>query len=143
MNRIIGREKELHAIQRLAASPKSEFLAIYGRRRVGKTFLVREVFEGKFSFYVTAMANVTTRQQLANFHTALKKYSTAASQKTAPAANWFEAFIQLEELLSSNKNKKKIVFIDELPWFDTARSSFIAALEHFWNSWPAPAKIYY
>jgi AAA+ ATPase superfamily predicted ATPase len=135
VNNLIGRQKELTAIQNLLSSPKSEFLAIYGRRRVGKTFLVRESFNGEFSFYVTAMANTAMRQQLANFGVALKKYGAASPPKDLPKT-WLDAFVRLGELLEKRKDKKKkVVFIDELPWFDTPRSSFISALEHFWNSW--------
>ena len=134
MNKLIGRKQELTVIRKLAASPKSEFMAIYGRRRVGKTFLVREAFQGQFSFYVTAMANANTQQQLTNFNAALKKYGPASQEKNQPQT-WFDAFIQLETLLEGKKEKKKVVFIDELPWFDTSRSSFLSSLEHFWNSW--------
>lgn len=135
---ITGRIKELKALKKLAGSKKSEFIAVYGRRRVGKTFLIREAFEGNFTFYVTGMANAGIRQQLSGFTASLQKYFPGRRKK-APA-DWFEAFLQLEELLEKNKDKRKIVFIDELPWFDTAKSGFIPALEHFWNSWASARK---
>ena len=56
------------------------------------------------------------------------------------ANNWMEAFQQISEVVEKSKQKKKVIFIDELPWFDTARSRFIQALEHFWNSWASSRK---
>ncbi|MEA5138570.1 AAA family ATPase [Arcicella rigui] len=133
MANIIGRENELSALRALQSSEKSEFVAVYGRRRVGKTFLVRTAFEGKFVFQVTGLGNANLSQQLTNFHIALQKAykNTPISQ----AADWLTAFQQLISYLKNTENPKKYIFIDELPWFDTPNSGFIQALEHFWNSW--------
>ncbi|NWJ51189.1 MAG: ATP-binding protein [Bacteroidetes bacterium] len=136
---LIGRENELESLKKLSKSTKSEFVALYGRRRVGKTFLIREAFNGIFDFYVTGMANANMREQLANFNFALKKYDKS-DQKKAQVVNWISAFMQLTEVLEASHSKKKIVFIDELPWFDTATSGFISALEYFWNSWASARK---
>ena len=130
---LIGREKEVATLRKLAEKKSSSFVALYGRRRVGKTFLVRNAFTD-FDFHVTGMANVNTTTQLSNFHIALKSYGYTGVEKQ-PATNWLEAFTQLVSLLKSKKNKKKIIFIDELPWLDNNKSGFLAALEHFWNSW--------
>lgn len=135
MAKIVGREKQSAQFKQLVSAKRSSFVAVYGRRRVGKTFLIRNIFEGQLSFFVTGVANIKTLQQLINFHLALEKYFP---QVTVPrAASWLEAFQQLASLLEKNKKEKKIIFIDELPWFDTAQSGFIPALEHFWNSWAA------
>lgn len=64
---IIGRKKEMQHLKSIVESPKSEFLAVYGRRRVGKTFLLREFFEYKFDFQISGLANADTKQQLFNF----------------------------------------------------------------------------
>jgi hypothetical protein len=134
MNKIIGRKKELDLLKKLADNESPTFLAVYGRRRVGKTFLIRQAFASQFDFYLTGMSNVSLSQQLGNFHAALMKYDPQANEKE-PATNWFTAFQQLIALLESSKRAKKIIFLDELPWLDTAQSNFIPALEHFWNSW--------
>ena len=134
MERVIGRIKELQEFKRLTDTGASEFIAVYGRRRVGKTFLIREAFQNKFDFYLTGMANAPLSQQLANFHFAIKK-NDPAGIITGPAGNWLTAFHQLSRLLEEVKNKKKIIFLDEMPWLDTAQSGFIQALEYFWNSW--------
>jgi AAA+ ATPase superfamily predicted ATPase len=135
MNRFIGRQKEIKKLKRIARGNRSEFVAIYGRRRVGKTFLVRTVFKNQFTFYLTAIANVSKAQQLFNFHTVLQKYQK--HQPLEVPKNWFLAFQQLIDYLENAKADKKIIFLDELPWFDNQKSDFIPSLEHFWNSWAA------
>ncbi|NML37271.1 AAA family ATPase [Chitinophaga sp. G-6-1-13] len=133
MSRIIGREKELKILGQAMKSETSQFIAVYGRRRVGKTFLIREAFQQDFAFYLTGVANINLQQNLSNFQRAMQKYHP---DESAPfPENWFAAFSQLEELLSKSGKQKKIVFLDELPWLDTAQSGFIQALDYFWNSY--------
>ncbi len=139
MESIIGREEERREFQRLLHTGESEFIAVYGRRRVGKTFLIREFFNGEFDFYLTGMANTNLSGQLANFQLAIKKYDTKDKIKE-PATNWMEAFQQLTQVLTTAKTRKKVVFLDEMPWLDTAQSGFITALEYFWNSWASARK---
>jgi AAA+ ATPase superfamily predicted ATPase len=130
---IIGRNNEQRALKQYVESDRPEFVAVYGRRRVGKTFLIKEYFNNSFSFYISGLANATKEEQLENFNTALTFYGKMPYQR---AGNWMEAFRQLIHLLEYNRKKgKQIVFIDELPWFDTPRSGFITGLEYFWNSW--------
>jgi AAA+ ATPase superfamily predicted ATPase len=115
------------------ASDQSEFTVIYGRRRVGKTFLVREYFQQRFAFYHTGMANTERDEQLKNFNSSLHKYG---DMPYPPVNTWIETFEQLIHLLSHKTQKaKKVVFIDEMPWMDTQNSGFIQALEFFWNSY--------
>lgn len=140
---IIAREKEKAALQRLLEEPTAQFLAVYGRRRIGKTFLLREFF-GDFAFMHTALSPMELKDsnkqllyqtQLNEFVTSLQKYG---SHSTQPINNWFDAFHQLEKLLDAKRTRKKmVVFIDELPWLDTPRVGFLSAFEHFWNSWGA------
>ena len=107
---------------------------MYGRRRVGKTFLLREFFNYQFDFQVAGLANANTGQQLFNFHSALARQSSLHFEN--PPANWFTAFQRLMDHLESlDKKGKKVVFFDEMPWFDTKGSDFVMGLEHFWNSW--------
>lgn len=137
---IIGRERESKTLNRIKASKKSEFVALYGRRRVGKTYLIREYFGHDFDFQLTGMANVKTGQQLANFHFSMAR-DVPSYMKSEPPGSWIEAFQYIMDHLESIPGKrKKIVFLDELPWLDTARSDFMAALEHFWNSWATSRK---
>ena len=133
MEKIIGREDELGKLKDYYQSEKSEFIAVYGRRRVGKTFLIRSFFKDKFDFYATGVIDGSRDVQMEAFHSALVRYG----YKGKKATTWIEAFNQLAELLESkNKGRKKriVVFIDELPCFDTPRSGFIQALDLFWNS---------
>jgi len=130
---ITGRETEQKALKRFVESDKPEFVAVFGRRRVGKTFLIREFFNNRFTFYYTGLANSGMDTQLHGFNTALNHYGTV---RYPEATTWFDSFEQLRHLLSGSREKgKKVVFIDEMPWIDTPRSGFLTALEHFWNGW--------
>ena len=128
---IVGRKREISLLNRFIDSDEAEFVAVYGRRRVGKTYLVKSLFQKNFSFYMTGLANSDLKKQLQNFTDAFSQYFS----KKATVKNWFDAFNLLRDELSKLHKTKKIIFIDELPWFDTARSDFVSALEHFWNSW--------
>ncbi len=136
MNKLIGREKEIQLLERLYAKEKSEFIAIYGRRRVGKTFLVKELFGEQYAFQMTGLFDVGLKRQLSNFYAALNRFDQRSIEKEIPNS-WFEAFQLLIGYLEKDSRRRKIVFIDELPWLDTPKSEFISALEHFWNSWAA------
>jgi AAA+ ATPase superfamily predicted ATPase len=137
----IGRDKERGILTQLFESDKSEFLALYGRRRVGKTYLIREFFKGKFTFYVsgaTGEPGTGLREQLDNFADALSDYGYG---DTLGLENWAQAFRCLKELIESKQNDtKKVLFIDEMPWLDTPRSKFISALDYFWNSFASARK---
>ena len=138
-NTIVGRKKEIEKLSKLLQSTKSAFLAVYGRRRVGKTFLIREYFNYTFTFQISGLANANTQQQLFNFDTSLNKQSNLIFKNGAK--NWLIAFQRLIEHLEMQKTGDKIVlFFDELPWFDTPSSDFMLGLEHFWNSWATNRK---
>lgn len=136
--KIIGREREQETIERCLMSGKPEFLAVYGRRRVGKTYLIREYFNNRFAFYATGIAKASMADQLRAFGDSLARHGYADS--TAPS-DWFEAFSRLRGLLESGaghrdpSSGKQVVFIDELPWLDTPRANFKPAFEYFWNAW--------
>jgi uncharacterized protein len=139
MSGIIGRVEEKELLKDCLHTTKSEFVAVYGRRRVGKTFLIREVFESKFSFQFTGMANASTRQQLDNFYAALQQQAGGVKNISRPSS-WRAAFGQLAALIEKRREKRKIIFIDEMPWLDTPKSYFIQGLEYFWNSWASARK---
>ena len=136
---IIGREKEIRELEDILNSRKAEFVVVYGRRRVGKTYLVREFFNNKFAFHHTGLSpfelseeNILA-EQLKSFALTLSRFGRA--EGNCPNS-WMEAFEMLRDLLEKRKEKgKKVVFIDEMPWMDTPRSGFMTAFEHFWNGW--------
>lgn len=128
---IIGREKEQRELLELLTKEEPQFCAVYGRRRVGKTYLVRETFHYSFCFQHTGIAKGTLREQLTAFRNSLM----AAGLKCAIPKSWLEAFEQLKMLISHAPAGKKVLFIDELPWMDTPRGNLIGALENFWNGW--------
>ena len=129
----IGREKEQEQLKDYIGSNQSEFIAVYGRRRVGKTWLIQQVIGNDYAFYVAGMNRVTMEIQLANFMQGIRKHRP--DEPLPHVKTWLDAFIALESYLESLPEGKKIVFIDEMPWMDTPRSNFISGLEHFWNSW--------
>lgn len=134
--KIIGREREMSELQRSMESDRSEFVIVYGRRRVGKTYLVDYYFGKKYDFSFVGGHRLTKSKQLRNFAKALKKY--AHLQKQPVFAEWYDAFDALEEYLESlPEDNRKVLFFDEMPWIDTPQSEFVDALEMFWNGWAA------
>ncbi|MDR0762925.1 MAG: ATP-binding protein [Bacteroidales bacterium] len=130
---IIGRQYEQQVFNDLIESKQSEFVIIYGRRRIGKTYLVKEFFNNSFTFFHTGIANSNNDVQLKEFNNSLRKFG---KMPLAPISDWFDAFYRLEFLVENLSDKeKKVIFIDEMPWLDNAKSGFIQAFEYFWNSW--------
>ncbi len=135
ISKLVGRERECQELRRVMESDRSEFVIVYGRRRVGKTFLVDQFNQGVYDFTYVGGHNVSRQRQLMNFARALKKYSGVKPDKFT---DWFDAFDSLEEYIESlDEKRKKVIFIDEMPWIDTQKSDFVAALENFWNGWAA------
>lgn len=133
VQQIIGRESEKSRLKQALSSDKSELIAIYGRRRVGKTFLIREFFKKEIVFEVSGLADGSMPDQIENFHKALSKVSKKAK---GDSSQWLAIFTELENYLDTIRSKKKkVVFIDEFPWMDTPRSKFLMAFENFWNSY--------
>lgn len=129
---IIGREKELQILREAFDDEYSQFVVVYGRRRVGKTFLVREAFNYKFTFQHSGIAKAPKSVQLEEWKNSLVKYGLKIDKTPK---SWFEAFSLLDELIRKSRAKRKVIFIDELPWMDTQASNFVSALEHFWNGY--------
>ena len=134
---MIGRIQEIKELNRMYDSRESEFVAVYGRRRVGKTYLIRETFAGRFSFTHTGLLGVSMSRQLSYFYQSLKEYGCTESR--APK-DWFEAFQYLKKTLGMSSADRKVVFIDELPWMDSPKSEFLVALGAFWNDWCSARK---
>ena len=134
---LIGRSKQQEELRALVESRESQFCAIYGRRRIGKTYLVRETFNYHFTFQHTGLADQPLKKQLSSFRDSL--ISAGAPKQPVPK-NWSDAFTALQTFLQNSEEKKKIIFIDELSWIDTPKSGFVSALEHFWNAWATARK---
>ena len=135
---MIGRINEINALNRLYSGNKAELVAVYGRRRVGKTYLVDETFAGRITFRHAGLSPVESKKgalrlQLKNFYNSLLEQGMA---KSAVPTNWLDAFLLLEQFLKDRDHgDRQLVFLDELPWLDTPRSGFITAFESFWNNW--------
>lgn len=133
MDKLIGREQECKELKWAMESNRSEFIVMYGRRRVGKTFLVRRFFNDTYTFHFVGAHQQSKIIQLQNFRESLLRFS---SDKNIPVLeNWHDAFLSLERYLEGCNEKRKVLFFDEMPWMDTQGSDFVAELEYFWASW--------
>ena len=130
--KFVGRQAEMGKLRAALHSDRSEFIAVYGRRRVGKTFLIRKAYEGHLTFQHTGLVQGNMKRQLTEFCASLKEAGFTGETKVQ---DWYEAFHLLSQFLASAPARKKVVFLDELPWLDTPRSEFVSALDHFWNGW--------
>ena len=132
---LIGRAEEKKILLNALASPKPELVALIGRRRVGKTYLVKHTYQQRIDFELTGLQKATKSEQLQNFLFAIKKYFPDFAIDKRPKT-WLDAFFELTTALEDkNRKDKMVVFLDELPWLGTKRSGFITALGWFWNSW--------
>lgn len=129
---LIGRIKEQNELLEAYRAAESKFIVVYGRRRVGKTYLVRQTFKDHISFAHSGQANAKLNEQLFGWCASLKD---AGMEVNKLPKSWLEAFELLKEHIRKSKAKKKVIFIDELPWLDTPKSRFVNALEFFWNGW--------
>ncbi len=129
---MISREAEIQYLKEMSQREEAQLIAVYGRRRVGKTYLVRKCFAGQLLFEHTGLFHVNLAGQLLAFRDSLKR---AGMSKIPRLSSWHDAFLALEELIRQHEGKKRIVFLDELPWMDSPRSSFVPAFEAFWNGW--------
>ena len=132
---LTGRKEEIRLLDETYKTKGAGLVAVYGRRRVGKTFLIHTYFKKHLAFELTGMYNVSLKGQLQQFSKAMQK-ATGSALSLRPPQNWVEAFHALEQYLATkSKNKKWVVFLDEFPWLDGRKSGFLSAFEHFWNTW--------
>ena len=136
---MIGRKRELQELNELYDSGKAELVAVYGRRRVGKTYLIDEAFRDKMAFRHAGLSPVEhekkglLKKQLDGFYFSLLRCGMKDGKKPK---SWMEAFFMLEMFLDGiATGDRQVVFLDELPWMDTQRSGFLVAFENFWNGW--------
>ena len=134
---LIAREKEISKLKESVSRDEAQFIAVYGRRRVGKTYLVRETFGNTFTFQHSGLAKGGIKQQLHAFSDSLEE---AGLDDFDEPKDWLTAFKLVKKLIRSSGDEKKIIFIDELSWMDTPKSDLMAALENFWNAFASARK---
>ena len=134
--KLVGRKKEQGILLNALQSTEAEMISVIGRRRVGKTFLIKKTYEQHIAFELTGTQHAPLKEQLQNFSYSLQMAIGTSLMAKIPS-NWMEAFYLLIDYLEkSSKNKKKpVIFLDELPWLDTHKSGFLRALSFFWHSW--------
>ncbi len=135
MENLIGREPEIRILQQALNSRETELIAMYGRRRVGKTHLIQTVYKKEIVFQLTGINGAPLEEQLQNFSETITDAFNLPNELPKPP-NWLKAFrVLINHLKPLIEESPKVVFIDEFPWLDTPRSGFIRAFDHFWNSW--------
>jgi uncharacterized protein len=135
MESIVGRDVQIEIFNEAMNSTQSEFIAVTGRRRIGKTFLINTFFREDICFYMTGVQDQPIKVQLRAFANEL---SFRQKKTVSTPENWIEAFAILRDYVETvETTKKKVIFLDELTWIDTPRSGFLQIFAHFWNSWAA------
>ena len=140
---MIGRKEESKLLRSLISEEEPQFAAVFGRKRIGKTYLVRESFEHRFTFQHTGISNNSipvSEQKQAQLNKFAESLEAAGLKCEEPLKTWNDAFNRLKEVVISSKEKKKVIFIDELSWMDTRDSGLISALESFWNGFATARK---
>jgi AAA+ ATPase superfamily predicted ATPase len=132
---LIGRKEEQNILKKALSTAESDMISIVGRRRVGKTYLVRTIYKDHITFEIAGIQNATKEEQLRNFANQLKKFS-GSKISIPPPKDWLDAFFMLTDYLEKVKSsKKQVIFLDEVPWMATHKSGFLKGLSYFWNSW--------
>lgn len=138
---LISRDEEKKRLQRALTSNKPELIALTGRRRVGKTFLIRKAYEKEIKLEITGLQNDNQKAQIRNFLISMHAYGMPTDKAEQPS-NWLDAFFLLTQQLEKlNLSEKYVVFFDELPWMAGKRSDFIEGFSYFWNSWASKQHI--
>ena len=135
---LVARKEEQKLLNQALCKQESQLIAVYGRRGVGKTYLIRELFSERFSFIHTGYFSLPRKEQLSGFWKSLRKAGLSPTHSCPK--NWMEAFELLEIIVEQSEAEKKILFMDELSWMDTPRCDLIPALEHFWNAFASARK---
>ncbi|MCX7116201.1 MAG: ATP-binding protein [Gammaproteobacteria bacterium] len=143
--KIIGRLDEQKVLQKIMDSKRAEFLAIFGRRRVGKTYLIKHFFLNKpcHFFQITGVKNGSMKEQLHEFTRAVEKTFYPQGVQLKEPSTWMQALKILSFAIEQSNHKNKVIlFFDEIPWLATKRSRFLQALDYYWNTqWSDNARI--
>ncbi len=138
---IIGREAERNILDDVVNAEDAQLVAVYGRRRVGKTYLIKTYLKKNITFEYAGVHNITTDMQIKKFVKKMVIDLNDGVKLPIMPTDWFETFDSLETLLEKKLRRKKVVlFLDEFPWMQTFKSNFLAAFENFWNSWASLQK---
>lgn len=131
---LVGRFEEVKRMRSFLQTKQSEFVVVLGRRRVGKTYLIKKVYENEMAFYITGIEKFSKAKQIVNFVEARNKFFPQSINYITPK-NWQQAFTQLKQLFGPPQKNKRVIFLDELPWLVGTSTEFTSVLDHFWNTW--------
>ncbi len=133
----IGRTYELQQLQDKYNTNKSELVAIYGRRRIGKSSLVEKFAEDKEFFYkFEGIEGENTKGQMTTFAKILGNYVDDSFLDKIDFDSWHGLFQYLTERLVDNKNRQKklVLFFDEIQWMAVRRDRMISIIKYFWDN---------
>lgn len=134
MEAVIGRDEEKTILTEALLTDSAELIAVFGRRRIGKTYLIRNHYKDYLKFELTGIHDASLKEQLHNFSRSLQE-SAGLTYRPSDPASWLEAFEMLSDHLKKIVRKSPVVIlIDELPWLCTPRSGFLQAFGHWWNT---------
>ncbi len=138
---VSGREYEINKMREFLEGDDSELISIIGRRRVGKTYLIKRIYSKEMAFHLTGIKEATKKEQLENFAITLSKTFKLATEIETPKS-WRKAFEVLKLYIKKKKSTKKpVLFFDELPWLASPRSGFLSAFDYFWNTWAVDQRL--
>jgi AAA+ ATPase superfamily predicted ATPase len=132
--KVIGREKEIDILEEALTSNRAEMIAVYGRRRIGKTYLIEQFYKKSNikTISLIGQSGATMQTQLDNAkHRLFEQHGIDVSK----AKNWTDIFNAIKIYHQERPKKHFVLFIDELPWIATPKSGFIGALSYGWNSY--------
>ncbi len=137
----VGRQNEQTTLLGLLKTPQAELVALIGRRRVGKTYLIKQTYANRFAFHITGIKNADKATMIRAFVAKIEELSGSAFPIATPD-NWLDAFRLLKNYLAQlDRRRKPVIFLDEFPWMDSHRSGFLAAFEFFWNDWAVDQRL--
>jgi uncharacterized protein len=139
---MIGRQEEIAILNKLLHSERSELLLVTGRRRVGKTYLIRETFKENICFEFIGTQYGDTENQLQKFTQEVESFFPERSQNIS-LKNWSVALRHLSMCIENQKKTKgkKVIFFDEFPWIAQHKSNFLQEFDYWWNSWASKQNI--
>lgn len=135
LNTLIARQEEQSELLDAYQSKQAEFIVLYGRRRIGKTFLIEELYgkqKGHY-FQFTGIQKGTLKEQLDQFAKQIGHCFYQGAAIRVPAT-WLDALEILTKAIEPiPQNKKIVIFLDELPWMCTKKSRLLQAIDYYWN----------
>ena len=126
--KFLGREKEILGLEKEYARDGG-FVVIYGRRRIGKTTLIKQFIKSKTAFYFLATKEVES-QSMKRFAGVIARTTGNSVMQKAAFSDWLDLF---QAVADYKPNEKKVLVIDEFPYLVKVNDSFPSILQNAWD----------